>query len=130
VHLGIEGPGLRRGAQRRERFCVASLPRESHPEVKRRIPIVGTLVEHGAKRTLRVQELLELKVSPASSEVVSWRRQRAAVRRAGVAPFREAGNCGCHESHEAGRRGAHFVSEWCGVELFLREPSSRSIRTP
>src|SRR5687767_11237314 len=75
MHLCVEGSGLGGRAQRRERFCVASLPRERHPEVERRIGILGARDEDESKCALGLRELLVLQRLPSmcKSDVRRWR---------------------------------------------------------
>lgn len=68
MHLGVEGPCLRGGAQRRDRLGVASLPRERHSEVQPGIGIVGARTDHESKRALGLGEVLVLKRIPSPGE--------------------------------------------------------------
>jgi hypothetical protein len=84
MHLGIEGSCLGCRAQRRDRFCVSSLPRERHPEVERRIGILGARIEDESKCALSLCELLVLQRLPSmcKSEVRRWRMRIGARVRA------------------------------------------------
>ena len=68
MHFGVEGPRGGGIAQRRDCFGVAPLPGERHPQIKGRVRIIWSSVEHGAKRLLGIGELLPLKVLPSRGE--------------------------------------------------------------
>lgn len=75
MHLRVEGPCLGCRAQWRDRVCMSSLPRERHPEVERRIGILGAAIEDEPKCALSLCEILVLQRLPPTckSEVRRWR---------------------------------------------------------
>jgi hypothetical protein len=68
MRFGIEGPRGGGIAQRRDCFGVASLPGERHPQIKGRVRIIWSSVEHSAKRPLGIGELFPLEVLPSCGE--------------------------------------------------------------
>ena len=64
MHFRIERPRGGSGAQGRDRFRMATLPRERDSEVERRVGIVGAHMEDGSKCALRLGELLVLQRLP------------------------------------------------------------------
>ena len=73
MHLGVERASRCGIAEGRDRFSVPSLPRESDPEVERRVGVVRSALEYRAKRALSLGELLLLQVSPAVGEIALTR---------------------------------------------------------
>src|SRR5687767_55154 len=90
MHLGVEGSCLGGRAQRRDRFCVSSLPRERHPEVEQRIGILGARDEDESKGALSLSELLVLQRLPSmcKSDVRRWRMLIGARVKADSSPAR------------------------------------------
>jgi hypothetical protein len=68
MDLGVERPGGRSLAQRRDRFRMPPLSGEGDPEVERRIRVLGAAIEHETKRALGLGELLLLQVLPSVGE--------------------------------------------------------------
>ena len=76
MHLGIQRTGRRGVAKRRDRLCVAPLPREGDAEVERRVRVLGPTVQHDAERALGVGELLLLQMLPSVGEAGVGTRDR------------------------------------------------------
>jgi hypothetical protein len=68
MHLGIEWPCFGGSTKRSERFRVAALARERHSKIERGVAVLGSCIEHGSKRDLRVRELLALQRLPSLRE--------------------------------------------------------------
>ena len=60
----MDRPRVGTGAQGRDRFRMATLPRERDSEVERRVGIVGAHMEDGSKCALRLGELPVLQRLP------------------------------------------------------------------
>jgi len=90
MHLGVEGSRFGCGAKGCDRFCMSPLPSERHPEVQRRIGIVGARIEDESKCPLSLSELLVLQRLPSmcKSDVRRWRMLIGARVKADSSPAR------------------------------------------
>jgi hypothetical protein len=95
VHLGVEGSCLGGRAQRRDRFCVSSLPRKRDSQIEQRVRNFRARIEHHSKRAFGLDEVLTLQRFPSLSERdVDVSRQR-------VTPQARVADSRPPESHDA-----------------------------